>query len=50
MSGSVLPHALRTPAMDKLKNKRIILASSSPRRKDILRTFVRLLKRNEPAD
>jgi len=35
----VQPHALKIPAIQKLKGKRIILASSSPRRKDILQTF-----------
>ncbi|KAG8933592.1 hypothetical protein FRC01_008133 [Tulasnella sp. 417] len=36
----VLPHALKTPAFTKLSNnKRVILASASPRRKEILRTF-----------
>ncbi|KIP11030.1 hypothetical protein PHLGIDRAFT_28160 [Phlebiopsis gigantea 11061_1 CR5-6] len=34
----VLPHALRVPALQKLVGKRVILASNSPRRKDILRT------------
>ncbi|KAG8951247.1 hypothetical protein FRC04_006486 [Tulasnella sp. 424] len=37
---AVLPHALKTPAFTKLSNnKRIILASASPRRKTILSTF-----------
>ncbi|KAJ7651306.1 inosine triphosphate pyrophosphatase-like protein [Roridomyces roridus] len=35
-SSCVLPHALKTPAIKKLTGKRIILASASPRRKDIL--------------
>ncbi|KAF8885877.1 inosine triphosphate pyrophosphatase-like protein [Gymnopilus junonius] len=39
MSQHVLSHALRVPALEKLKNKRIVLASNSPRRKEILRTF-----------
>ncbi|PPR04813.1 hypothetical protein CVT24_007073 [Panaeolus cyanescens] len=39
MPEHVLPHALKTPAMKKLKGKRVILASNSPRRKEILRTF-----------
>uniref|UniRef100_A0A8H8CF57 Maf/Ham1 n=1 Tax=Psilocybe cubensis TaxID=181762 RepID=A0A8H8CF57_PSICU len=39
MSKHILPHALRLPAIEKLKGKRIVLASNSPRRKDILRTF-----------
>ena len=42
MSKHILPHALRVPAIEKLKDKRIVLASNSPRRKEILRTFVRL--------
>jgi len=37
-SSSVLPNALRIPALTKLKNKRFILASNSPRRKEILLT------------
>ena len=37
----VLEHALKTPALQKLVGKRVILASNSPRRRDILRTFVR---------
>lgn len=39
-SSNVLPHALQTPAIKKLTGKRIILASASPRRKDILSVFV----------
>jgi len=39
MSNHILPHALRIPAIDKLRGKRIILASNSPRRKQILQTF-----------
>ncbi|KIM39188.1 hypothetical protein M413DRAFT_447151 [Hebeloma cylindrosporum] len=39
MSKHILPHALRVPAIEKLKGKRIVLASNSPRRKEILRTF-----------
>ncbi|KAK7454457.1 hypothetical protein VKT23_011213 [Stygiomarasmius scandens] len=35
----VLPHALKVPAIKKLVGKRIILASNSPRRKEILQTF-----------
>ncbi|GJE85620.1 Maf-like protein [Phanerochaete sordida] len=35
----VLPHALRIPAVEKLVGKRVVLASNSPRRKEILRTF-----------
>lgn len=37
----VLPHALRIAAVEKLVGKRVVLASNSPRRKDILETFVR---------
>lgn len=33
--------ALKLPIFEKLKNKRIVLASSSPRRKDILENIVR---------
>ncbi|KAI0711849.1 Maf/Ham1 [Cerioporus squamosus] len=36
----VLPHALKIPALEKLKGKRVDLASNSPRRKDILKTFI----------
>ncbi|KAJ7149888.1 inosine triphosphate pyrophosphatase-like protein [Mycena crocata] len=36
---NLLPHALQTPAIKKLKGKRIVLASASPRRKDILSVF-----------
>ena len=36
----VLPHALKIPALEKLVGKRVVLASNSPRRRDILRTFV----------
>ena len=36
----VQDHALKTPAVKKLVGKRVILASNSPRRKDILKTFV----------
>ncbi|OCH89585.1 Maf/Ham1 protein [Obba rivulosa] len=35
----VLPHALRLPALEKLVGKRVVLASNSPRRKDILQTI-----------
>lgn len=35
----VLPHALPLPAIKKLTGKRVVLASASPRRKDILKTF-----------
>ena len=50
MPDNVLPHALQVPAIKKLKGKRIVLASNSPRRKEILRTLVRdlsLLVQNE---
>ncbi|KAF9522844.1 inosine triphosphate pyrophosphatase-like protein [Crepidotus variabilis] len=39
MSSQILKHALKIPAIEKLKNKKIVLASSSPRRKEILQTF-----------
>lgn len=35
----VLPHALQLTSLKKLVGKRVILASASPRRKDILQTF-----------
>ncbi|KAL8287597.1 hypothetical protein RQP46_003455 [Phenoliferia psychrophenolica] len=35
----VLPHALKLPLFNKLASARVVLASSSPRRLDILRTF-----------
>ncbi|KII84362.1 hypothetical protein PLICRDRAFT_46259 [Plicaturopsis crispa FD-325 SS-3] len=35
----VLPHALPVPSTKKLAGKRIILASASPRRQEILKTF-----------
>ncbi|KAJ7597450.1 inosine triphosphate pyrophosphatase-like protein [Mycena floridula] len=38
-SKNVLAHALQTPAIKKLKDKRIVLASNSPRRREILQTF-----------
>lgn len=37
----VLNHALQTPSIKKLAGKRVVLASASPRRREILRTFVR---------
>jgi hypothetical protein len=37
----VLPHALNLPATRKLTGKRVVLASASPRRKEILQTIVR---------
>jgi septum formation protein len=37
----VLPHALHIPGINKLAGKRVILASGSPRRKEILQIFVR---------
>lgn len=37
----VLPHALHIPGINKLAGKRVILASASPRRKEILQIFVR---------
>ena len=42
MSKHILPHALAVPAIKKLAGKRIVLASNSPRRREILRTFVRV--------
>lgn len=42
MPNAILPHALHIPLIKKLKDKRIVLASNSPRRKEILRTIVRL--------
>lgn len=41
LSKHILPHALPVPAIKKLAGKRIVLASNSPRRQEILRTFVR---------
>ncbi|KDQ58961.1 hypothetical protein JAAARDRAFT_205959 [Jaapia argillacea MUCL 33604] len=35
----LLPHALKLPGLSKLSGKRVILASNSPRRKQILETF-----------
>jgi len=35
----VLPHALPTPVFNKLFGKRVVLASASPRRKEILNTY-----------
>lgn len=39
---AVLPNALKVPSLTKLHGKRVVLASASPRRKEILKTFVRL--------
>jgi septum formation protein len=39
MSKHILPHALLVPATKKLRDKRIVLASNSPRRKDILHSI-----------
>ena len=36
---AVLPHALKLPLFNKLASARVVLASSSPRRIEILRTF-----------
>lgn len=36
---AILPHALPLPAIKKLSGKRVVLASASPRRKDILNMF-----------
>ncbi|KAK0206899.1 inosine triphosphate pyrophosphatase-like protein [Desarmillaria ectypa] len=38
-SKHILPHALQVPAIKKLLDKKIILASNSPRRKEILQTY-----------
>ncbi|KAF8690078.1 hypothetical protein AX14_003128 [Amanita brunnescens Koide BX004] len=42
MPNDILPHGLSIPIIKKLKDKRIVLASNNPRRKEILRTIVRL--------
>ena len=42
MPKHILPHALAVPAIKKLAGKRIVLASNNPRRREILRTFVRV--------
>ncbi|KAF9477731.1 Maf-like protein [Pholiota conissans] len=39
MPEHILSHALKTPPVEKLRGKRIVLASNSPRRQEILRTF-----------
>ncbi|KAG6917857.1 hypothetical protein DXG01_000762 [Tephrocybe rancida] len=39
MSSHILPNALKLPIIKKLAGKRIVLASNSPRRQEILRTF-----------
>ncbi|KAH9043936.1 Maf/Ham1 [Lactarius pseudohatsudake] len=36
---AVLPHALHIPGINKLAGKRVVLASNSPRRKEILQIF-----------
>ncbi|KZT27250.1 Maf/Ham1 [Neolentinus lepideus HHB14362 ss-1] len=36
---AILPHALKIPALAKLADKRVVLASNSPRRKEILQTI-----------
>ncbi|KAI0319064.1 Maf/Ham1 [Amylostereum chailletii] len=36
---AVMSHALRIPGLNKLAGKRVVLASGSPRRKEILKTF-----------
>ena len=41
MPKHVLSHALKTSVLEKLKDKRVVLASNSPRRKELLRTIVR---------
>jgi hypothetical protein len=40
MSKHILPHALAVPAIKKLAGRRIVLASNSPGRREILRTLV----------
>jgi septum formation protein len=40
-SSPLLPHALHVPGINKLAGKRVVLASNSPRRKEILQIFVR---------
>lgn len=40
---AVMSHALKVPGLNKLHGKRVILASASPRRKQILETFVRII-------
>lgn len=42
----VLAHALKVPSLQKLVGKRVILASNSPRRREILRTFVSVFTHN----
>ena len=37
---AIKPHALKVPGLVRLSGKRVVLASASPRRKDILATFV----------
>ncbi|KAF8622791.1 hypothetical protein AX15_006721 [Amanita polypyramis BW_CC] len=39
MPNHILPHALGVPSVKKLREKRIVLASNSPRRKEILRAL-----------
>ncbi|KAF9045753.1 Maf-like protein [Hymenopellis radicata] len=39
VSKHILPHALNLPAIKKLDGKRIVLASNSPRRREILQTY-----------
>ena len=43
LPSQVLPNALAIPASNKMHGKRIVLASASPRRKQILETFVRVV-------
>lgn len=38
---AVKPEAIRLPGLNKLVGKRVILASGSPRRQEILKIFVR---------
>ena len=40
---AVLSTALKLPGLNKLYGKRVILASNSPRRREILKTYVRFI-------
>ena len=42
-STAVIPHALHIPGINKLAGKRVVLASGSPRRREILQIFVCLI-------
>lgn len=39
LHNAVLPTALKTQTISRLRNKRVVLASASPRRREILQTF-----------